>query len=112
MPKKSSKDRKQSVRKSTTGPAAAKVRAVDPLARGGKKHLLDHLADMLIPAGVCGAPPAIDPKRIGYFHHIPLTRTWVTTTVRGVPVGAQTAWLSWSNTGCPPANTRVAPTTH
>ena len=34
------------------------------------------------------------------------------TTFKGVPVGTQIAWLSWSSTGTPPANTRVAPMIH
>jgi hypothetical protein len=39
---------------------------------------------------------------------MPMTRTWVTDGMRGVPVGAQIAWLSISKTGCPIASTRVA----
>jgi hypothetical protein len=34
------------------------------------------------------------------------------TTMSGVPVGAQTAWLSNSRSGCPSAVTRVAAVTH
>src|SRR6185436_15886810 len=40
--------------------------------------------------------------------HSPFTRTWVCDTRRGVPVGVQVAWDSWSRTGCPPAFTRMA----
>jgi len=36
----------------------------------------------------------------------------VTVTIIGVPVGAQMEVLDCSSTGCPPANTRVAPTSH
>ena len=32
-------------------------------------------------------------------HQVPLTRTCVTSTVTGVPLGMQTAWLSCSRTG-------------
>ena len=41
--------------------------------------------------------------------HIPDTLVWETAIIRGVPLGAQIAWLSNNNTGIPFENTRVAP---
>jgi len=41
-----------------------------------------------------------------------MTRNCVTVGMRGVPVGAQIAWLSISSTGIPFDKTRVAPLTH
>jgi hypothetical protein len=40
--------------------------------------------------------------------HIPVARICVSKMRSGVPVGAQMAWLSWSNTGCPLLVMRVA----
>jgi hypothetical protein len=40
--------------------------------------------------------------------YIPFTRNCIITTFKGVPVGAQMAWLSCSNTGTPIELTRVA----
>ena len=84
----------------------AKSRPVDAFARRGEEQLLDHLADMLILAGWRRPPATVDIKRMVDVHYIPFTRTWVTTTLSGVPFGMQTAWLSCSSTGWPPANTR------
>jgi hypothetical protein len=44
--------------------------------------------------------------------HIALTRAWVATMNNGVPVGAQTAWLSSSSSGCALEVTRVAAVTN
>jgi hypothetical protein len=44
--------------------------------------------------------------------YIPLARGWVKTTNRGVPVGAQMAWLSNNSRGTPFENTRLAPVIH
>src|SRR5215210_7591643 len=45
-------------------------------------------------------------------HHTPLVRTCVTRVSRGVPVGAQMAWLSNNSSGTPLDKTRVAEVTH
>src|SRR5216684_128193 len=44
--------------------------------------------------------------------HMAVTRVCVTAIVSGVPVGAQMAWLSSSNSGWPFEVTRVAAVTH
>jgi hypothetical protein len=41
-----------------------------------------------------------------------VTRAWQATINSGVPVGAQIAWLSWHNSGCPFDVTRVAELTN
>ena len=41
-----------------------------------------------------------------------MTRVCVATGSSGVPLGAHTAWLSISTTGCPFEVTRVAATVH
>jgi len=41
---------------------------------------------------------------------MPLTRGCVTTTMSGVPVGVQSAWLSCKSSGMPIDLTRTAPT--
>jgi hypothetical protein len=43
---------------------------------------------------------------------VPVTRVCVETIIRGVPVGAQIAWLSNSNNGCPLEVIRVAEVIH
>lgn len=41
-----------------------------------------------------------------------LTRIWLATISKGVPVGAQIAWLSKQSSGCPLEVTRVAALTN
>jgi hypothetical protein len=43
---------------------------------------------------------------------VPVTRVWVATMMRGVPVGVQIAWLSSSSSGWPFDVTRVAAVIH
>src|SRR3954447_14723665 len=43
---------------------------------------------------------------------LPVTRVWAAVISRGVPLGAQIAWLSMSTRGWPPLVTRSAPVTH
>jgi hypothetical protein len=44
--------------------------------------------------------------------YIPFTRVWVTIMFRGVPVGAQIAWLSCKSTGWPMTFTRIEAVSH
>jgi hypothetical protein len=44
--------------------------------------------------------------------HVPMARIWVKVMIRGVPVGAQVAWLSTNSNGLPLVVIRVAPVTH
>src|SRR5205807_8520221 len=83
----------------------------DALAGCGEKHLLDHVANVIIGRGLSGTAPAIKVERIVNLHHVPFTRTWVIRMFSGVPGATQTAWLSCSRTGAPPAVTRNAPVT-
>jgi len=43
---------------------------------------------------------------------MPVTRTWVARITSGVPLGAQSAWLSSNTRGCPFESTRVAAVVH
>ena len=92
--------------------AGAKARSIDPLSGRGEQHLLDQVADVVIGVRPGRPPAAVQVKRIVDVHHMPLTRTCVTTMFKPVPFGAQTAWLSCNRIGAPPASTRVAAVTH
>jgi hypothetical protein len=86
--------------------------------------LLYHIPDVF--ASVGGIRPAIDPDLVWeidihfflkiaggqLFSYIPVTLVWVIVISSGVPLGAQMAWLSNSNTGIPLEVMRVAAVTH
>jgi hypothetical protein len=78
----------------------------------GEEQLFDHVADMIVVARVGGAAIATEVKRKIYVHHVAFTRICVLRIFNPVPVGAQTAWLSFVKTGVPPALTRVAALVH
>src|SRR5215204_2307878 len=91
---------------------AAEVRPVDTLAGRGEQQLLYEISNVRL--GVRGRRPPSDVQveRVVDLHQAPLTRIWVATTFRPVPVGAHIAWLSCSNKGSPFERTRTEPVTH
>src|SRR5260370_832596 len=90
--------------------SAAEVGAVDPLAGRGEEHLLDQIANVGVVASRSRAPAPVEMVwivKLSHISHIPVTRGCVTTITRGVPVGAQIAWLLCTTSGCPFESTRV-----
>src|SRR4029079_1694172 len=84
----------------------------DALTGRGEEHLFDEVAHVLVLGRVGRAAASVEVRRIVELHHVPFTRTCVTTMVKGVPVGAQTDWLSCRRSGWPFDITRVAAVTH
>jgi hypothetical protein len=84
---------------------AAKIGPVDPFASIGEEELLDHVADVILIAGLGGAPAVIEIEWKIDIHQVAFTLNWVITTVRSVSVGLQIAWLSLNSTGWPLAFT-------
>jgi len=79
----------------------AKIGAIDSLTGGSEQDLLNHVANVILHCGVCGAPVEIEVKWIVEVSHdqVPVTRVCVDTIIKGVPVGAQMAWLSRRSKG-------------
>src|SRR5262249_18266785 len=68
------------------------------------------IADVVVIGRRGRAPAAVDPVREVDLGHVAVTRSWVTRTWSGVPVGTHSDVPVWTTTGTPPANTRVVPT--
>jgi hypothetical protein len=81
--------------------ASAKIGAIHAFSRRRKQNLFDQVAHMVFHRCARGAPVEIEVKwKIYVPHaHVPVTRVCVETTIKGVPVGAQIAWLSKSSNG-------------
>jgi hypothetical protein len=92
--------------------AAAERRTIHTFARRSEQHLFDQIANVIVSRRVRSTAAIIKTEWIIHLTHVAVTRVWVTITFNGVPVGAHTARLVCVNTGCPPASTRVAATTH
>src|SRR5690606_34199951 len=90
---------------------APEVGAVDALARVGEQELLDHVADVVVVIGHGAAPSPVDVEGVVEVH-VALTRVWVPSTSRGVPLGAHSDWLVSRTSGWPLESTRRLPVSH